>query len=112
MWGRIQVDKQKENNYEYLLGIFGEEKIKERYSFLYYLCEEFINGYGLSDYFKTSKSIIQEIVTDYFADIARLKNFMKLKRRTRLRWPHIPLSGYCGGARYNCIRNRKTDRWW
>lgn len=67
-------------SYAYLIEIFGPDKLMERYSSLCRISEFFIEAFELGKCFRPSKSIIQELVLDYFADIARLKEFHDIKK--------------------------------
>lgn len=69
-----------ERSYEYLLEIFTEEALLHRFQFLYGKAKEYIASLKLGDILSVNEYLIDEIVLDYFADIARLKNFHHIER--------------------------------
>jgi hypothetical protein len=62
-------------SYKYLIEEFGEEKITSRYDMLCKLMQEFIVREGLEGKVIVSKTILYQVIIDYFADIHRLKSF-------------------------------------
>jgi hypothetical protein len=58
-----------------ILEVFGEEKIEERYNKLYTEMNEFIDLHKLSSVARVNKSLLANVVLDYFHDIKRLKGF-------------------------------------
>jgi hypothetical protein len=67
------------SNYKYILEIFGKDKLKKRFAFLKELAGELMKTFGLSGYVVCSDYLIEELLLDYFADIARLKEFHNIE---------------------------------
>lgn len=65
------------SNYDYqeIVERFGKEKIINRYNTLEECINIFIDRSGFRDNVALSKSLLNQAVIDYFADIDRLKNF-------------------------------------
>jgi hypothetical protein len=78
-------EKELDETYSYILehykriGIDGEEKIRNRFLFLYNASKDWIDLHRVGEYVGWSTTIIDSIIIDYFADIVRLKEFHKLK---------------------------------
>ena len=66
---------QLDNNF--LIEEFGKLKIQERYCFVFELLDEFIKSSGFTDDLVISSPILNQVITDYFTDIYRLKAFHK-----------------------------------
>jgi len=60
---------------EGILDTFGADKIKQRYDTLFEEACDFININQLSDTVRLERSILADVIIDYFSDIKRLKNF-------------------------------------
>jgi hypothetical protein len=79
------MSKQKDMSYRYVIehyksiGMDGEEKLKNRFLFLYDTCDEWIKDHNLNEYVDFSEIVLHEVTLDYFADIVRLKEFHNLK---------------------------------
>lgn len=68
------------DNYEYLIKRFGENKISSRYEWVYGLMEDFIKINQMENQVRISKEILNHVIVDYFVDIARLKEFQNIKK--------------------------------
>ena len=74
-----------DNNYEDILALFGKDKFKARFAFLADKANAWIqhivqNCGAPEETFRVSHSIVEEVVLDYFADIARLKDFHSIEK--------------------------------
>ncbi|TGM55392.1 hypothetical protein EHQ91_10705 [Leptospira biflexa] len=75
-----------DSNYEYVLAIYGEEKVKYRFVFIRDKAYEFLRGVcrtfalDLYEFFSVNDSLIEEAVLDYFADLQRLKEFHNIEK--------------------------------
>lgn len=67
-------------SYNEILNYFGEQKVADRYKFLYDKMDEYIRVRGLEEKLYIHESILQQVVMDYFVDIYRLKEFHKLDK--------------------------------
>jgi hypothetical protein len=67
-------------SYLYLIEEFTEEKLEERFLFLYECAKIFIRDYEVSQYVDFSIKALKDVVIDYFSDIKRLKDFHNLNR--------------------------------
>jgi hypothetical protein len=73
-------------DYEYLIKEFGEEKILKRFVFVREKALDFLtricldHPITLEDYFFISDELIEEAIIDYFADLARLKDFHSIEK--------------------------------
>ncbi len=68
----------KDADYQDLIDFFTEEKLRNRYHFLFGAAEIFIQNRKIEDYVIIHKRLLFEIVVDYFADIKRLKGFHEI----------------------------------
>lgn len=68
------------NTYDHLIENFGSEVLADRYMFLKKYASKFIEIIDAKDYFHIQPRIINEILVDYFSDIARLKSFHNIER--------------------------------
>ena len=69
-----------EVTYSMVLEHFGEEKINDRYNFVFSKLEQYIESKKLSDNVRIDKSLLQQVIRDYFTDIYRLKVFHNIVR--------------------------------
>jgi hypothetical protein len=69
------VTKNKSYDYSDILADFGKEKIEKRYENLYEYLEAFIKRHKYEGKVTIAKSVLNQAVVDYFADVHRLKNF-------------------------------------
>lgn len=80
------MDSVGSKNYDYLIDVFGEDKIEKRYQLLLSKSTELVYSFcrsldeRLKKYFHVNELLIQDIVINYFADIDRLKKFHDLKK--------------------------------
>lgn len=66
--------------YSKILDEFGEEKIKQRYQFLYKKMEDYIKTKQIDNKVCINVELLQQAVLDYFTDIYRLKKFHGIER--------------------------------
>lgn len=66
--------------YDEIRNHFGDDKIKERYSFLYEKMSEYIEARYDESILIINEDILHQAIMDYFADIYRLKLFHKIDR--------------------------------
>lgn len=71
--------KEEQLSYNFLLEHFGEEKISNRYKYLYAKLEDYIKLRQLDDKVNINRGILQNVVVDYFTDIYRLKEFHNIQ---------------------------------
>ena len=71
-----KFDKQ---SYKYLLDSFGEERIVDRFNWLYDLIHNYLKSENAEDYTYLSETILQHVIVDYFVDIDRLKSFHEIE---------------------------------
>lgn len=75
-----------ESIYQELVQSFGEKKVLNRFIFIRDRAFDFLSricrdhNIAFEDYFFVSDELIEEAVIDYFADLARLKDFHKLEK--------------------------------
>ena len=67
-------------SYSEIVSYFGDQKITDRYKFLYDKMTEYIRVRGLEGNMHVQENILQQVVMDYFVDIYRLKEFHKLDK--------------------------------
>lgn len=67
------------SNYKFLLNEFSEDRIIDRYSWLYSIIEDYINLNNLTESAEVSEDILNHVVLDYFVDIFRLKPFQEIE---------------------------------
>ncbi|MCD8221903.1 MAG: hypothetical protein LUD07_06895 [Clostridiales bacterium] len=67
-------------SYSEIVNYFGDEKITDRYRFLYDKITEYIAVRGLQDKLMIHEGLLQQTVMDYFVDIYRLKEFHKIDK--------------------------------
>lgn len=70
---------EKQYTYDFLVNKFGEEKISERYKYLYAKMEDYIKLRNVEDKVTINRGILHNVVIDYFADVHRLKEFHNIK---------------------------------
>lgn len=66
-------------DYKYLVEKFTKEKISSRYDWLNELLELYIKKRDYQDKVIVSQDILKHIITDYFVDIDRLKEFQEIE---------------------------------
>lgn len=71
-WEKGMTDKG-EVDYEYLIKIFGEQAIKDRFIYVSMKIENFIKKYNHKAVVNNCQ--MRQVIVDYFADIARIKEF-------------------------------------
>lgn len=67
-------------SYSDIVSYFGDEKIADRYKYLYDKMTEYIRIRGLEEKLIIHEGILQQAVMDYFVDIYRMKEFHKVDR--------------------------------
>ncbi len=71
---------QKDNEtYEYLITLFGKDTINNRIRNLEIRINDYLYKTGCSDLYLLNMTVLEDAVTDYFADIARLKEFQDIE---------------------------------
>lgn len=65
-------------DYQFLIDGFGEERIIDRYSWLYSMIDDYIKQNNLTECVAVSEDILNHVVVDYFVDIYRLKPFQEI----------------------------------
>lgn len=78
MEGRSEVFEQQD--YVYLIKIFKENVIKDRCNYLEKRVYKFIENQGYGENVIVNRVLVDMVVIDYFADIARLKDFQGIER--------------------------------
>lgn len=66
--------------YQYILDVFGEERIKNRYASLLEYMNDFIKRHHYEENLTISKNALSQMIIDYFVDIDRLKQFHGIER--------------------------------
>lgn len=66
-------------SYSIIVDYFGEQTIKDRYSYLYEKMRVYIEERGLEDVLEINKSLLEQTLLDYFTDVYRLKKFHGIK---------------------------------
>lgn len=67
-------------SYSEVVNYFGNEKIAERYKFLYDKMAAYIRARELEEQLMIHEGVLQQAVMDYFVDIYRMKEFHKIDR--------------------------------
>lgn len=67
-------------SYSEILNYFGEQKVTDRYRYMYDKMAEYIRVRGLEDKLYIQECILQQVVMDYFVDLHRVKEFHKLDK--------------------------------
>ena len=70
----------KDKHYQFLLEYFPANKMPMRYQALWNDLIKVVEGFGLDDKLRIDEESFHMAVIDYFADIARLKDFQDIKR--------------------------------
>ena len=73
----------KEYDYKYLIEKFGEKVIKDRYNFMEKRANAFVKECKLENKVFLNHNIMNVVVLDYFADLARLKEFEGIERTNK-----------------------------
>ena len=71
-WWKLKMDY-KAVDVQTILEYFGEDKIKDRFKFIYDKFLTYIAERNLQDKIIINKNLLQQAVIDYFSDIYRLK---------------------------------------
>lgn len=74
------MDNYNSKTFQYLIDIFGEERIKNRYATLWDYMNEFIKRHHYEENLIISKNALNQMIIDYFVDIDRLKQFHGIDR--------------------------------
>ena len=72
--------RSRSSDYEYLCDIFTTDRLYERFDFIERAARQFIHDRDVEEYVSVSLASIGNAVIDYFADIARLKDFHNVDR--------------------------------
>lgn len=67
-------------SYTEVLNYFGENKVTDRYKYMYDKMTEYIRVRGLEDKLYIQECILQQAIMDYFVDLYRVKEFHKLDK--------------------------------
>jgi len=70
----------KDKHYQFLLNYFPGNIMSMRFQALWNDTETVIKSYGLKDKLRIDEESFENIILDYFTDIARLKDFQDIKR--------------------------------
>ncbi len=73
-------DVLKKEDYTYLITTFTKEVVKDRCDFLERRVYKFIENEGYGENVIVNRVLVDMVVIDYFADIARLKDFQGIER--------------------------------
>ena len=66
------------SDYRFLLEEFDEDRIIDRYAWIYSMIEDYLALNNLTEYASVSEDILNHVVVDYFVDIYRLKPFQEI----------------------------------
>ena len=77
------TENTEEYTYEYIVKAFGKEKIDARYEHIKKRMIHFIARTGATDIYLLNESILKDTITDYFADIKRLKEFQNIEHTNK-----------------------------
>lgn len=69
-----------EQQYDYIVEKFGEDKISKRAEWLYKLLDDYLQSNELVGKVGISRDILKYVLVDYFVDIDRLKEFAHIER--------------------------------
>lgn len=62
--------------YEFTSKAFGQEKVDQRYSHLLSMASNFLESRNIEKYVAINRSVLKEMVIDYFSDSKRIKDFL------------------------------------
>lgn len=65
--------------YEFLINEFGEEKIADRYKYLYAKLYDYLKAKCVENDVIINDAILKQVLLDYFTDIYRLKKFHQIE---------------------------------
>lgn len=71
--------------YDYLFDAFDEDRIADRCNWLMDTMNAFISQNGFTGLAYVSEAILNHVVTDYFADIKRLKDFQQIETTNHIK---------------------------
>jgi len=74
-----------EEDYKYILEIFDEQIVSDRFEYIYKRMEIFIQKGRFQDRVIISEKVLRQAVIDYFADIARLKHFHGIEHVNKIK---------------------------
>jgi hypothetical protein len=74
-----------EEDYKYLLEIFYEQVISDRFTYIYKKMEIFIQKSRFQNRVIICEKVLRQAIIDYFADIARLKHFHGIKHINKIK---------------------------
>ncbi|MDH4262204.1 MAG: hypothetical protein OEV78_04065 [Spirochaetia bacterium] len=67
-------------SYQYLIEKFSSESLIQRFELIYGKAKKFISAVGLEGIATINEYLVDEVIIDYFADIARLKDFHHIEK--------------------------------
>lgn len=67
-------------SYTYLLEIFGENCLRERFELIHGKAISYLKNSQLAEFTDVNEYIVDEILLDYYSDISRLKDFHNIER--------------------------------
>ena len=67
-------------SYSEVVDYFGQEKIANRFKFIYDKMTKYIEERGMEDKLYVNRAVLQQVVLDYFVDVFRLKEFHKIDK--------------------------------
>lgn len=73
----------KGNTYQYIVDVFGKERVDSRFTNLKKKILHFIEKTGCSDIYILNDALLKDAITDYFADIQRLKDFQEIQHTNK-----------------------------
>ena len=79
----MKMPNNKKESYEYLIDQFGEQTIKDRYSSMEKRALAFIEENKLTEKVALNHNILNVVILDYFADLARMKDFEGIERANK-----------------------------
>lgn len=71
--------------YQYLIDIFGKEKIASRFDYINNLLKDYIVQKHYNGRLIVSQNIVEHIIIDYFVDIDRLKEFQEIENTNEIK---------------------------
>jgi len=67
------------SSYEDLINVFGKKELEQKWNALFQEMNEFLEKNGLASDAFVDKLLLSNAITDFYADIKRLKDFAKIK---------------------------------
>ena len=80
-----ETNRDRDKTYIYLLNEFGEEKLENRFLFLYSIAKKYLKERRIEEITAISIDTLINIVIDYFTDVSRLKKFHEIDKINELK---------------------------